>query len=289
MKKVLLLIPFCLDLSCSTAKPFSVPETPPGMVLIPGGTFMMGCTISEMGVWHGRDLDTCCASPRHEINLSAFLLDATEVTVEQYQECVDKGACKNPKGIQSCNWVHPDRTNHPMNCIDWLYANHYCTWRGKRLPSESEWEYAARGGHNEWRFPWGNDRPDCSRAIMRDDSGKGCGQNSTWPVRSRPPNGYGLYDMAGNVMEWTADCRNSDYAGAPCDGSAWKIGDCGAMILRGGCWEDEAPYLSASCRRSDEPSSGKYADYKQFFFNRPIAQVGFRCAKTANPKLTGQK
>lgn len=282
MKKSLLLLPFCLLLSCSSTKAINPPKIPPGMVLIPTGTFIMGCTISEMGAWPGRDIDSCCEASRHEVRIRAFLFDAAEVTVKDYQACVKAGSCSNPKRIPSCNWVHDDRESHPMNCIDWPYANQYCTWQGKRLPSEAEWEYAARGGHLDWRFPWGDEKPDCSRAIMHDESGKGCGHKSTWPVRSKPPNDYGLFDMAGNVMEWTADCRNDNYVGAPADGSAWKEGDCSTMVLKGSSWEDEARYLSASCRRFYiyEPTSGKYSVLNNFIINRPISQVGFRCAKS---------
>jgi formylglycine-generating enzyme required for sulfatase activity len=247
-------------LACSTTTTSKPSTAPPGMVLIPGGSFMMGCT----------DWDAQCMAdehPRHRVRVKAFYLDITEVTVETYRKCVGVGGCTAPDTDVSpekyCNWGREDRYNHPINCVLWEQANVYCQWVGKRLPSEAEWEYAARAGHSGWRYPWGNEWPDCSQAILN----RGCGRNRTWPVGSKGANGFGLYDMAGNVWEWVADCYHEHYNKAPKDGQPWTDEGCTFGLRKGGSWQDNIWELRVSYRFGANPQDGFAGD-------------GFRCAKS---------
>ena len=234
---------------------------PAGMMLIPDGTFMMGCT-------PGDDLCDVVEIPAHRVKVKAFYLDQTEVTLDAYARCVEAGKCAAPKSNMDaayCNWGNPVRGKHPVNCVDWAQARAYCGWMGKRLPTEAEWEYAARGGHDDWRYPWGGEKADCDRAILS-QGGDGCGKSSTLFVGSRAPNGFGLYDMAGNVAEWLEDCVHYDYFGAPSDARPWSEADCKVRTLRGGSWYFQAPAdFRVSNRSGSDPAVRDHSD-------------GFRCA-----------
>lgn len=189
---------------------------------IPGGTFIMG----------GNDDDMM--QPMHEVTVKPFLLGRFEVTFEQYTKFCSSTGRLIPS---DSGWGMADR---PVISVTHQDAVDFTKWlsekTGKtfRLPSEAEWEYAARGGAST-KFPWGDEigrnRANC----------KGCGSEwddrMTAPVGSFPPNGYGLYDMIGNVYEWCLDARHDSYTGAPTDGSAWtKDGVLGEMVNRGGSW-----------------------------------------------------
>jgi formylglycine-generating enzyme required for sulfatase activity len=236
------------------------------MVLIPGGTFMMGCT-------KGDGQCDMHEQPLHQVVLNAFYMDKTEVTVDAFRRCVIEAKCKKHSfwGIDRCNWNQTGRENHPMNCVNWFDAKSYCEWAGKRLPTESEWEYAARGGHSDWKYPWGNEQAVCSRAVMVEDRRGGCGKDGAWPVGIKGAYGFGLFDMAGNVDEWVEDCWIEDYTETPQDGTAWTStpGNCYlGRVSRGGSWAFNAWYLRVSYRiRADA-----YNDYGP--------TKGFRCAKT---------
>lgn len=185
---------------------------PANMVLIPSGTYRLG---SPSG--NARN----CEGPR-VVDGRRFLIDKTEVTVREYRECQQAGACTSTrehakenakwKGLELCNELRADRENvddHPMNCVDRAQAAAYCLYVHKRLPTDDEWERAARGPEaNE--FPWGNDPPTCELAVFQRGPAHAVrdrcpGLEGTAPIRSRPPSkAFGLFDVAGNVWEWTS-------------------------------------------------------------------------------------
>jgi iron(II)-dependent oxidoreductase len=235
------------------------------MILIPAGTFTMGCVPGDA---HCKEDER----PPHPVMLGAFYMDATEVTVGEYGKCVDAGRCMRPNadgGI--CNWGRrTERNGHPVNCVDWNMAAAYCEWKGGRLPSEAEWEYAARGGHEGWTYPWGGEPADCGRAVMFCNRNKQAGgwERSTAPVGSKEANGYGLYDMAGNVSEWCSDWFDEDYysRSPSADPSGAPSGR--YRVRRGGSWDDASSFLRISRRHWLPPDQW-------------IPDVGFRCVRSA--------
>lgn len=256
----------------------------PELVVIPAGAFVMGSPPSEAG----RDADE---GPAHKVTLARpFALGKYEVTWDEWDACVRAGYCAQSKDE---GW---GRGRRPVIHVDWEQAQGFTEWlaekTGKqyRLPSEAEWEYAARAGSEKARH-WGA-APDraCRFANVYDQSGEGkrhwqrygsmyvdgtaifafaCkdGQADTAPVGSYPPNDFGLHDMLGNVWEWTEDCYNESYSGAPSDGSAWGAGDCGRRVNRGGSWADSPPRVRSAARDGDAVS------------NR-LSSLGFRVART---------
>ncbi len=189
--------------------------------------------------------------PERIVYLDAFWIDRTEVTQSMYAKC-DTDGCKKP----ACG---NDGDNYPVICVDWKSANAYCNWAGRRLPTEAEWEKAARGTDNR-TYPWGNEPASCEFSVMDDltGSGNGCGQNFAWEVGSKPEgvSPYGALDMAGNVAEWVADWEDKDAA----NGSGY--------VLKGG------GYLSI-------PNTVRIS--KREVLHWPISNydgLGFRCAVT---------
>ncbi|UCD88665.1 MAG: SUMF1/EgtB/PvdO family nonheme iron enzyme, partial [Desulfobacterales bacterium] len=171
---------------------------------IPAGCFDMGDAFSE------GDEDEL---PVHNVCISAFEMDVHEVTNAEYAECVNDGACTPPTQPSSCTrmtyYGNPAYDDFPVIHVDWNQATDYCSWAGgKRLPTEAEWEYAARGGLSDKRFPWGDSINGTDANFW--DSGDPW-DNDTSQVEYYTPNGYGLYDMAGNVWEWVNDWYQSDY------------------------------------------------------------------------------
>jgi formylglycine-generating enzyme required for sulfatase activity len=187
--------------------PVPVP-LPASMARIPPGAFQMG---SSDGGFDER--------PPHVVTVAGFEIDLLEVTLSSYRACVQAGKCSTHglTIVPGCNWGHEDREDHPINCVDREQAEAYCGWTGKRLPTEVEWEYAARGADGR-KHPWGNE-PPAAQACWNGD-GNDLGRNnrrSTCPVgrylAGRSP--FGLFDMAGNVWEWTSS-RYCPYPGKSC-------------------------------------------------------------------------
>ena len=263
---------FCiaLMLSCScgdreSAVAAAAQDVTAGMVLIPAGSFWMGCV-------PGDEFCLVDETPRHRVTLDSFYIDVHEVTVDEYARCVQAGFCAGKDHqtydlFTGCNLGGPSRGSYPMNCINWHAAGRYCRWLEKRLPTEAEWEYAARGGLEGAVYPWGDEQAACSLAVMCDGS-DGCGKDRTWPVCSKPGgrNGYGLYDMAGNVWEWCSDWYRKDYyAMSPSDNPPGP-GKGRTRMLRGGGWSDVSgrKVIRSSSRFHNLPDS-TYDD------------TGFRC------------
>ena len=159
-----------------------------------------------------------------------------------------------------------------MNCVDWKQARAYAKWAGGRLPSEAEWEYAARSQGKSWKYPWGNAKATCARAVIS-DGGDGCGKNLTWPVCSKQKGNtsQGLCDMAGNVREWVEDWYHSSYKGAPTDGRAWTSPTGVYRVPRGGCWGCYASGCRAALRTTG------YDPVFTYYY------VGFRIARSSVP------
>lgn len=215
-----------------------------------GGKFDMGST------YHPD------SQPVHAVEVKAFCLDRTEVTTQMYEACVAQGACTKPKGKHAyCNAGKADRADHPINCVDWNQANAYCEAQKRRLPTEEEWEYAARGPEGKI-FPWGNQLDGTALCWNGGPTG-GHGTKKgdhTCPVGTFPRDvtGAGVMDMAGNVQEWTSSWNCPYEPGKPC-AKQYKI-------LRGGSWF----YNTEAFIRL--PTRSSYAPKEESYF------VGFRCA-----------
>ena len=210
-------------------------------VRIPGGTFTMGSGNGDEG-------------PAHSVTIKTFQMAKTLVTVAQYKACVDAGACTAPNSGGYCNWGVSGRDQHPINCVDWNQAQAFSSWAGGRLPSEAEWEYAAKSAGKERKYPWGDETATCQRAVIS-EGGDGCGKDSTWPVCSKTAGNteQGLCDMAGNVWEWVQDWYHGSYNGAPADGSAWESPTGSYRVVRGGSWNSVAGYARSAYRDNGDP------------------------------------
>lgn len=221
---------------------------PPGMVYIPAGRFLMGDN-------NGGDDE----KPEHEVYVDAFFMDQTEVTVASYQRFLQ--AAKHPEPEEWANQLkHPQ---FPVVYVSWEDANAYAKWAGKRLPTEAEWEYAARGGFTgldgkqKFEYPWGNDI-DSTKANYYHQGKSANWQEELRDVRSYSANAFGLYDMAGNVWEWCADWYDANYYQAfknqPVQNPAGpKTGS--YRVLRGGSWNGVARDCRSANRNRDSPGS----------------------------------
>lgn len=189
---------------------------PAGTVLIPAGEFLMGS-------YEGSEFE----KPVHRVHLDAYYLDETPVTNEQFAAFVDAtGYCTTaesvkenvdphdkrfqPTGISWQTFATTDRKDHPVIYVSWYDANAYAKWIGKRLPTEAEWEKAARGGLEGKRFPWGDESPGQSHTNWNQLQPDSLSVPTT-PVKNFTPNRYGLYDMVGNVWEWCGDWYLESY------------------------------------------------------------------------------
>ena len=178
----------------------------PGMVPIPAGTFTMG--------------DDKTTDKSGDVKVAAFCMDRTEVTVTAYAACVKAGGCTPANTGSFCNAGVAGRQNHPINCVDWNQAEAYCQAQGLRLPTEEEWEYAARGTDGRL-YPWGNAAP--SNQLCWNRSGH---SNSTCAVGAYPKDRspFGLVDMAGNVSEWTSSLYSDSDSNRVFRGGSGRFG-----------------------------------------------------------------
>jgi eukaryotic-like serine/threonine-protein kinase len=200
------MIPTQIETSTSTIEPtLSSFDFDNEMILIPAGEFQMGCDPKQ----NGGNVCKADTLPLHPVYLDDYYIDKFEVTNAQYAECVNAGYCK----ASSLTSNDPDYANHPVNYVDYLDAKAYCTWAGKRLPTEAEWEKAARGTSPR-AFPWGEQKPDLklSNFCYSSDLNE-CYQRGTDEVGSHPDgvSPYGVHDMAGNVSEWVSDYYGAKY------------------------------------------------------------------------------
>jgi formylglycine-generating enzyme required for sulfatase activity len=196
------------------------------------------------------------------VTIKPFDMAKTPVTNKQYRACVAARGC-TPAHVGRCfiyagSWAWgrlPDRfqgDDQPAVCVDWEQAEMFSEWVGGRLPSEAEWEFAARGAAGDWKYPWGDREPTCERALVR-----GCGNGASAPVCSTPAGNtpQGLCDMAGNVWEWVRDSYHASYEGAPLDGSFWDVAS-SSHVARGGSMYDDGE--KARCAYRNGLLSGAY-------------------------------
>ena len=228
------------------------------MVYVPAGEFAMG---SDSGNNDER--------PVHTVRLDSFWIDQTEITNKMYSLCVSAGACEAPKQFnsyyQSSYYGNNEFENYPVIYVDWYMAQTYCTWAERRLPTEAEWEKAARGPAN-YTYPWGEGL-DCDKV-----NAAGCKRDTTpvgeYEIGKSP---YGVYDMAGNVMEWVADWySNTYYESSPRENPSGPLSG-EYHVLRGGSWTSIENSLRSSYRLALTPNT------TNFYL------IGFRCAKSASP------
>jgi iron(II)-dependent oxidoreductase len=229
-----------------------------GMVLIPAGEFEMGTDSSEVSeltqwaktkAWYSetRPIWVEDEVPRHTVYLDAFYMDRYEVTNALYKKFMDATGHKapehwDPSGFYNLPFDSPDQ---PVAYVSWDDAKAYAEWAGKRLPTEAEWEKAARGGLLGKKYPWGAPDPDGSQCNFADrnalksiwsDKSVDDGYQEFAPVGSFPPNGYGLHDMAGNAFEWCADWYDRGYYANSPNRNPTGPGSGKVRVVRGGSW-----------------------------------------------------
>jgi formylglycine-generating enzyme required for sulfatase activity len=281
----------------------------PPMVQVPAGHFLMGASLAEeerqgMPVaQRGRSI------PQHEVTFAhPFAMGKYPVTVGEFRAFVQESGYKVDESCtnqhrQDGHWIYENTRgyswrdpgflqtdDYPVVCVTWDDAMAYAAWLGRKtghhytLPSEAEYEYAARAGTTT-SFFWGDNRdaqaclyanePDLDQAKALGDVPSGpdyrfqCHDGYAWtsPVGVYRPNAFGLYDMLGNIWEWTADCSNPNYEGAPTDGSAWMTGDCDGHATRGGSYGNAVFSAYAGIRA---PRDG---DYRGHSFGFRVARV----------------
>jgi len=237
------------------------------MVYIPTGEFYMG---SDDGQPNERLV--------HVVHLDAFWNDQTEVTISMYKKCTDSGVCRLPSddaNYRSRHFDTPLESDYPITNISWQDAKSYCEWVESRLPTEAEWEKAARGGLEDKRYPWGDELPSCEEGAVNGIGGEALCKDVS-PVGSFAKNGYGLYDMAGNVWEWVSDWYDSSYYDnspekmptGPKSGSLRVIRSSSSLDMLENIGQADA--LRISVRLGMEPNSTN-------------PNVGFRCVRNESP------
>jgi formylglycine-generating enzyme required for sulfatase activity len=227
------------------------------MVWVPAGEFRFGAGQGDRQA----AIDELPAGNR---SVRGFWLDRNEVTNGDYRKCVEAGVCTPPSRTEAFD--DPNRASYPVLWVSWYQAREYAMWVGKRLPSEVEWERAARAGTSS-RFPWG-ERWETGRGNAFDTGGP-----DRWggeaPVSSFPPNPWGIHDLLGNAAEWVQDVYHTSYSGGPTDGRPWEQ-ETGPMaerrrVVRGGSYFDPPSRQRVSRRDARKPTE----DHRT---------TGFRCA-----------
>ena len=251
------------------------------MIYVPEGEFEMGSTDAQVDEAFALcyEVDRSCKReyfelehPTHTVALDGFWIDRTEVTNAQYRHCVEAGACEDP-GFMNLDFKNPEKSNHPMVYVHWFEAEGYCQWAGARLPTEAEWEHAARGPERRV-FPWGDEFDktrlnycdvDCTETWADDSFDDGYAE--TAPVGSYPHGASwcGALDMAGNVFEWVADWLGEYPSESQHNPPGPPSGEYG--MVRGG-----SQHMPVAATRASFRSQGP------FHREATIPDVGIRCA-----------
>jgi formylglycine-generating enzyme required for sulfatase activity len=244
------------------------------MVLVPAGPFEMGSQDGEAN-----------ESPVHVVSLDDFYIDTYEVTNELFARFLNEMGNQEQGGA---TWLEVDRpevrihqvsgiwqadagfSDHPVVKVTWNGARAFCEWRGASLPTEAQWEKAARGGLEGALYPWGDETPLCQRGApngAKFDDDAGCNDTDTEPVGSYNPNGYGLFDMAGNAWEWVSDWYADNYYAESPAGNPTGPASGVVHVIRGGSAYDAVHHLRVARRVSDNPDDR-------------LALIGFRCVRS---------
>ncbi len=251
---------------------FNKPK-PLGMINIPAGWFWMGCNPND----NQCDGDE---KPYHKVYLNAYYIDKNDITVDEYTKCVKTGGCTQPHWDNCLVWNGSrwqygtagsefQEGDKPVVCVDWTQSTTYCQWMGDKLPTEAQWEKAARGTDGRI-YPWGN-QFNCNNSC---NSVRPCNETSTCKVGSYPQDKspYRVMDMTGNVWDWCSDWYDANYYANSPNRNPWGPDSGDYRVLRGSVWINNYPMLIRS--------SGRYkitgANYGYFSF------VGFRCIRQAS-------
>lgn len=266
-----------VSVSCS---PTDSESSTPGMVEVPAGRFVRGCDDEQVLTLYGGGCERGEAFvtqdvPRREIYVSRFWLDCYEVTIGEYTACVEVGACEGVATIAPPDVMPRERI--AINGVSWFQAKDYCEWRGKRLPTEAEWEKAARGPLG-WEMPWGDfaDQRACGYANMLLNHPQGCEEHprrvDLVDANPKDRSGYGVIGMAGNVQEWVQDWSHYDYYSWSEDrdpaGPESSTGIVPRRVVRGSYYDG---FARLSLRRWLPPAANEF-------------RVGVRCASSVAPQ-----
>jgi formylglycine-generating enzyme required for sulfatase activity len=231
--------------------PAPAPVLPPGMVYVSGGELNMG---NDQGDAYER--------PRHKVLVQPFFIDKYEVTCEEYEKFIKATGYQAPSNWKAGN-PPPNAARHPVRGVTWDDARRFAQWSGKRLPTESEWEYAARGAEGR-RYPWGNEWQEKAANVAQSSSGK-VAEVGSFPLGTSP---CGAFDMVGNVWEWTADSLKAYPGGSLPE----KLNEDYKVIRGGSCIEDK-----------NQGASATYRGYLLARGSQDYSFTGFRCAKDIKP------